>query len=360
MIELKVNGQAYAGWKRVRVIRSIEAMAGAFELMVSDRWGSQDKAWPIREEDECTLSLDGETMITGYVDRRRMSVDAGNKDILVGGRDKTGALVDCSAVLTNWEYTGAQLFDFARKICRPFEIDVVFSVRAGDKALPALPKLVLSPGESAYDAIEKACRLRGVLAYSNAAGQLVLAQPGITRAQSALKYGVNVLAAQAEFDASARYRKYIALAQVPHTKDDIDDEAVAVSVRGEATDPNVRRASRVLMVRADTEATWGYVKRRAQWEATVRAARSDTVSVVVQGWRQGPNLPLWAVNTLVDVDVPFIEVSGTMLITEAVYTRDESGTTTSLTLRRPDAFVAEPNVPTDVGTWKRDASGIIR
>jgi prophage tail gpP-like protein len=87
-------------------------------------------------------------------------------------------------------------------------------------------------------------------------------------------------------------------------------------------------------------------KKRAQWEATVRAARAVSVQVTVQGWRQG-NGELWPVNALVNVDLPWLRLSGDMLISELTHTLDESGTRTQLTLRRPDAFIPQPATPAD-------------
>ena len=72
-VRLRVNGHKYAGWKSARITRGIEAVSGSFELSVTDRWSSKREPWPIREEDECVLLLDGKPVITGYVDSRRPS-----------------------------------------------------------------------------------------------------------------------------------------------------------------------------------------------------------------------------------------------------------------------------------------------
>ena len=69
-LRLVVNGKKYGGWKSVRVTRSIESIAGSFELDVSDRWAGQGEIWPIYEEDACRVEIDGTTVIDGYVDHR--------------------------------------------------------------------------------------------------------------------------------------------------------------------------------------------------------------------------------------------------------------------------------------------------
>ena len=71
-IELVVGSLRYAGWKSVRVTRSIESIAGSFALDVSDRWGDGE-LWPIAEEDVCRVLIDGETVLDGFVDKRSLS-----------------------------------------------------------------------------------------------------------------------------------------------------------------------------------------------------------------------------------------------------------------------------------------------
>jgi hypothetical protein len=89
-IKLKVNGREYAGWKTARVTRSIESVAGSFELGISERWSQDADPWPILEEDECSLSIGSEVLITGYVDERSPSFDATQHGLSITGRDKTG------------------------------------------------------------------------------------------------------------------------------------------------------------------------------------------------------------------------------------------------------------------------------
>jgi prophage tail gpP-like protein len=113
-------------------------------------------------------------------------------------------------------------------------------------------------------------------------------------------------------------------------------------VRGEAVDSGVRRTDRVLVLHAEESLTKEQAKIRAQWEATVRAARAAAVSVTVQGWRQATG-ELWPVNARVAVRAPRLGIDGPMLITQATYeVSSEGGTTTQLSLKRPDAFTPEP------------------
>lgn len=356
-IVLTVNGKAFAGWTSARVTRGIESLCGGFELTVSERWEAGAAPWPIYEGDECSLRLGSETVLTGYVDKRSLSYGPGEHSLGVSGRDRAGAFVDCSVLGPPWEWLNASILAVARRLAEPHGVAVSFAPGLAPGASPA--KTSADPGDSVHDVIEKMCRKAGLLAVSDGAGGVQLMRPGSARTTTALVEGQNILSAQAEFDGSARFRRYVVLGQ--HQATDAFSSGSAAGVRGEATDATVSRAARTLVLRAEGNVTGESAKRRAEWEATVRAARADSVSVTVQGWTQG-NGALWPVNALVPVRSPRIGVDGEMLISQAVYSVGKDGMKTALTLRRPDAFKPEPSVtnPPKGGAlyWKEIARGV--
>lgn len=352
-VGLQVNGKEYAGWKSARVTRGIEAAAGKFELAISERWSGAGDLWPIQVEDECAVTVDGQLLLTGYVDTRAASIGPEEHSLTVSGRDKAGALVDCSAVLTGWELSAVPLLQLANQLGAQFGVAV--SMQAGLTLTLPEGKLTVDPGEKAWAALEKACRVAGVLVISDGRGGLVLARAGAGRATTALVQGENVLSASIQEDATERFYRYVVYGQKPGSDDDFG--LGAAQVQGEATDDGVRRTERVLLVRPEGAVTTSQAKARAQWEAKVRAARAASVRVVVQGWTQRGG-EVWPVNALVRANLPMLGVDGDMLITEATYSLDENGTTTQLSLKRPDAFTPEPVVKKSGERWRELAGGV--
>lgn len=338
---LTVNGKRYGGWKEATVTRGIEAVAGGFDLQVSERWAGQDQPWPIQEEDACALALEGQKVISGYVEKRAITFDAQQHQFAVSGRDKTGDLVDSSAVLSDYEFHNQDALSIAKAVAAPFGIAV--TQQAG-LALPPPPVLQsVNPGDTAYEVIERACRQAGLLPVSDGQGGLLLTRAGSQRAVTALVQGGNILEAKADFDATGRFRTYLVTAQAPGT--DENWGAKTADIEGRATDPAVRRAARVLLIRSETNGTPEYSEQRAAWEAAVRAGRAATFQVTVQGWTQEDG-SLWPVNALVPLRSDFLGMDGDVLITQATYTlSDRSGTRTTLSLKRADAFRPEPVVP---------------
>lgn len=370
-VRLEVNGREYGGWTSVQVSRGIEAIAGSFELEVSERWDGQTAPWPIRDEDACVVSVGGIPLITGYVDARTHSYDTSSHQLSVSGRDKAGALVDCSAVLTQWEFANTPVLDLCTKLGAPF--GVTFSLQDGlrdpaisTKAPTTTPprhggapasvgsagkssslkigspnaKLAINPGESSFDVIDRACRMVGLLPVSDGLGGVVLTRAGGARATTALVEGQNILQATASYDGSKRYRTYIVSGQAAGSDELFGPPAAAV--KGEAQDQGVTRASRVLLVRPEGAVTLAFAKQRAAWEATVRRARSVVASVTVQGWHQADGT-LWPINALVTLRSPKLGIDGPQLITQTTFALSaNSGTTTQLTLVDPNAFIPEP------------------
>lgn len=353
-VTLTVNGKRYSGWKTARISRSIETIAGGFVLSVSERWANQDERWPIAEEDQCVIQIGNTTVITGFIDKRELSFSALEHSVEVTGKDRAGALVECSAMLDKWEFKHVDLKSFAEKLCRPFGIAV--SVQPGLVLPPASEKLSINPGDTAFDALEHACRLVGVLPVSDGDGGVVLTRSGTSRCSTALVQGQNILSASASFEAGGKFRTYHVLGQ--HHGSDETSGARAAAVKGSAADDTVKRAERVLLVRPEHSVTIKQAKDRAEFEAATRAARSNTVSVVVQGWTQSDGT-LWPLNSLVQVKAPMIDVDGEMLITAIDFSLGDNGTTTTLTLRGPKAFTPAPTVTRKSNDlWKEIAGGV--
>ncbi len=349
---LVVNGARYTGWKQIRVTRSIESMCGSFALDVSDRWGAGSVTWPIIEGDPCRVELDGEVVIDGYVDDRELDTTATSRALSYTGRDRAADLVDCSAVLDRWTFRNLTLADFVRALAEPFDVKV--TVQTG-LALERKSKIVVQPGDKVYDVIMRETAEAGVLLVSDGAGGLVMTRAGATRA-AGLVEGVNVIAARSKFSAAERFRRYVVVTQAAGTDEAYGD---ATRIQAEATDLAVR-ASRVLLIRPDKGGSVDDARRRADWEARIRAARADSVSVTVRGWRQ-PDGEIWPVNAIAPVKCPrSAGVDGDMLISQVDYAIDREGTLSVIRLVRPDAFTPEPTkatVKTSGELWKELNNG---
>ncbi len=336
-VTLRVNGRQFGGWKSVGIVRSIQSLAGSFRLSVSERWSGQAERWPIAEEDACTIAIDGETVIDGYIDGRSVQLDGSTRALTFTGRDKAAALVDCSVLLERWTFRNATVFDVARELAEPFGIAV--RMQSGLVLADPPAKLVVNPGEKAFHVIARAAKAAGVLVVSDGAGGIAITRAGTDRAAPIVE-GENMLTGAVDFKAAGRFARYVCLTQIAGND---TTSGKATQIRAEATDENVRRVDRVLVIRPEMGTTNDYARQRADWEARNRAAKSETVRAGVRGWRQ-PDGALWPVNALSTIKSPALSVDGDMLISQVEYTVGPQGELAKLSLMRPDAFTPEPKL----------------
>lgn len=344
-IKLLINGNEYTGWEDLSLSRSIEALAGAFSLKVSEL-----VPLPIESGDKCELFLLDKKVLTGWVDSVTATADSGNHSIEISGRDLTGDLVDCAAKNESQEFTNIPFVKLIQAICAPFQIETLIIEPEG--GFDPFKKFALMQ-ETAWEAIERACRLRGVFAGTTPDGVLIIQEYGLGRAASGFKLGDNLLSASATFDLKDRFSEIKVYGQQPG--DDDSDEKTAASVQGVARDPNIKRY-RPLIVMAESQVNNKVAQLRAEWEVAVRAARGTVISCEVQGWEQAPGR-LWVINEIANFDAPALGVKNDLLIKEVEYKSSNSGTTTAFTLTRADAYKKQPDLDEDKATGLKKGKG---
>ena len=131
-VTLTVNGKQHSGWESLNINLGVEQIAGTFELSVTEKWPGNNEARPIRRGEVCTVSIDGEIVITGYVDDVLPSYDSNSHTLTINGRDKTADLVDCSAIYKTGAWTNTSLKTIAEDLCKPFGIGVIINTDIGE------------------------------------------------------------------------------------------------------------------------------------------------------------------------------------------------------------------------------------
>ena len=331
-VQLKVAGRLYAGWKAVRIEIGIEQAAGAFDVSVSDRWSEQSEPWPIHPGEACEVVLNGKAVINGFIDEARPSFDRSNHGIYISGRDKTQDLIDCSAIFKTGQWKGAKLDKIAADIAKPFGIEVVVS--AGVNIGAAFDSFNIEDGERAFEAIERAARMRGVLVMTDGAGMLLLSTASTEKTDAELTQGVNVLQAELVLSCKERFSKITVKGQGKGTADSYG--AKVAHGQASTTDTAITRY-RPLIVIAEQHGQGPSFTDRAEWERNVRRGRGTRAVVKVPGWTYAAGA-IWRPNTLVGVNLPYLGLQQDMLIVKCLYTIDErAGSVTELQLVDPSA-----------------------
>lgn len=303
-VRLVIGAEVHAGWTEIRVMRSIEAVADTFDLTLTERWADGEEPRPIRVGSACELWIDGERVVTGYVDDVAPSYDAKSHTVTASGRSKAGDLVDCSLAGT-LQWKGRTLLGIARDLVGRFGIEVSSEVGEGE----AFRAEALEPGEPVWDFLEQLARRRAVRFVSQADGNLLITRAGTGRTETPLRLGENILRASGEFSMRERFSDYIVQAQ--QSGWDGTSGAASAHVKSQAKDDGVARY-RPTVVLADGPGTLADVKRRADWQRNTAWGRGQGVVYTVHGWRHADGL--WEPNRMVHVEDPWLGISGDRLI----------------------------------------------
>jgi prophage tail gpP-like protein len=347
-VELIIGGKRFGGWQSLSIERGIEQLSGAFTLGVTDKWNAPTGvvAAEIKEGQACAVTVAGSTVITGYIDKVNRSYDARSHGISVSGRDKAGDLVDCSAIYKTGAWANKKVEQIAADLCAPFGI----AVHVGAPTGAALPAFSIQEGETVYEAIERAARMRALLVMSDGQGGIVLTRAGTARAPADLVQGQNILRADGEFNLADRYRDYIVKGQAQG--DDHTHGAAVAHPSASIKDAGVPRY-RPLIVLAEAQGGHATFAERALWERNVRAGRGVRATVVANGWTA--NARLWHPNTVTHLWSPLLGADHDLLIASTRFTLDgQSGELTTLELAPAEAYsTIADDAGTGVGTSRK-------
>lgn len=362
-VALVTGGTRYKAWTGIRVTRSIESLTGSFALELADKWDITHVPPVIYEGDACRVEVNGQVVIDGYITELDLGRTPKEHTLGCSGNDRAIDLVESSLLIEDtstkgnkWTYRNVDLEHFAKAIAAPHGVSV--SVQPG-LVLNKDPLLVAHPGETCFEALQRAARSAGVLIVSDGAGGIVITRAGVERV-TPLTEGGNLMEVSAKYSTSNRFNRYLVSSQPPGTDSAYGD---ACRVQAEAVDLDVTRTNRTLLIRPDKGLSAADARRRANWEALIRAAKSAAITGVVQGWTRPGIGKLWTINTITRVKAPSVRVDGDMLISQVEYTKGSGGEITKLTLVRPDAFTPEPQTTAAAATvsgeglWKELKNG---
>ena len=343
-ITLIVDGRRHEGWAEASVTRALENISGKFSMTLSERAPGETTPRNVAPGGGCRVLIDGEAVISGYVDTVRATYDAGRHEISIDGRDATGDLVDCSAASKPGEWHDEKLERIAAALTEPFGVPV----RAEADTGIAFKRFRVEEAETVFEAIERGCRMRGILPLADGAGGIILGRPTKSRSLVRLRRGINILSASGEANWLERHSDYTLLGQQPG--DDFLQASDAAHVIARATDSGVTR-HRPLTILAEQALDAAEAEARIEWEAVVRAARARRATVTVQGWREGPGGALWTPGRLVSISDDWLGLDRQMLIAAVEQTISADGELSMLTLMPQTAFVARIKSEPEETRW---------
>jgi prophage tail gpP-like protein len=329
MYQVFIDNVLWQGWNSIEIHRSIEQMSGSFALTLAHAY-----ILDVKPHQSCIIQVDGQTIVSGFIDRVDMQYSVQGTFLNVQGRDRTADLIDCAATIDGpYEFVNQTLDQVVKAIVAPFGIEVTVNAPVGE----TFKRIAIQPGETAYDLIERLCRYRNILPLSNGIGGLSLVEAGQARLKSQLIYGQNILSARITQDYSARYSHVSVKGQSESF--DQSSSADITTPSGLAIDRSITRYRPKLII-AENQGNDTDFKGRAAWDIAFAKARSINAQYQVQGWYAGIN-ELWLPNRLVYVNDPQHGIDQDLLIVSVQHQYSETGSLTTLQLTQEDAFLSK-------------------
>lgn len=360
---LYLDGVLYDQWQTGEVERDLKDFAGRFSFTFRDAprsadvlpFASMGAIKRLEPQMEAKIMIGRRVVLRGYVETVNPSMSNGQASVQISGRDKTGDLIDCSALADGpAEMASIKLEDVISKIAEPFGLTVKSEVDTGD----VFDRYAIDLGETAFSAIEKGTRSRRVLVLSDGVGGIVITRTGKTKAPADLTLPGNVMSCSASFSTQGRHSKTIVRGQSERAGKSRkaaslnpsaapaedrsegngaarDAERKGTVATGTATDNEIKRHRPIVHLarsKADAkaatdEADWRNRTARAQAEEYTHSVKGHTV-----------NGALWMVNQLVTVSDAWLEVERELLISKVKFKESSSGATTDITSCSPEAF----------------------
>lgn len=332
-VSVLVGRQVFDGWESVTINESLESIANSFNIQLFDKFEGLRQNWPLKPGVEVRVAINEQRVITGFIETLEVNYSSDNRGFRIGGRSKPGDLVDCMHTGPN-EFLNISLDKLAEELIRPFGLRVFLSVEP-----KVIDKFAVKPGETVFEALDRAARLQGFFFISTRNGNIRLTKAAENearfKASTNLEQDINLLTATATYDDSQRFGEYIVKGQTIGLPEFFGESASGPI--GRARDAGIVR-HRPMELLAEGKADAAICETRAQWEASSRLAKSIRISATVQGWTQD-NGELWGINQLTRIKSRFLGINKQMLIVNVERIDGvEEGKTTNLTLVDPQSY----------------------
>ena len=358
-MKIEVGGKVYTGFVAANAQLRLDAFSNSFGFEATAR---RDTPLPFTGGEACRILVDGELVLTGFIELVNVDYAPDNHSISIQGRDKTGDLVD--SMIGNDAREGG-LSDLQAPISIARVVRTVIGhlgldIKVFDEALPALfreSEDVMSPepGDNVFEFLQKWSRKRQVLLSSTPSGDVLITSGSGRETRAYIHHEVgsaknNVLSSSYSYDSTGRFNVYRSIGQmnmVPRasTGGDVSDDAI-VGQGANVSDINIRKGRQFILV-SEALGSASDGKDRVAWERNIRRARGKVYGAQVNGYRNNLG-DLWKVGDIIQVKDAYVNTPSRMIINSVTFSLDlERGRRTDLGLMQKDAYQLELEEPTE-------------
>jgi len=175
-IRLSIGGLAHDTWDGWSVESDLLTPADAFELELHTK-NSTRLPDVVKEGAPCSLTLDGDRVLTGQIDEFEHDVSRQGISMRINGRDGAAPLVDCSAPFVSMrEASLAQILEQVVKPLGAYKVEI-----RADQA-KTRRRVQIEPGQTAWEVLLQVAEANGLWPWVEPDGRLIIGGPDYTAA----------------------------------------------------------------------------------------------------------------------------------------------------------------------------------
>nr|WP_051551794.1 hypothetical protein [Acetobacter persici] len=241
-VSVYVAGMTISGWQNVSIRMGLEVMPSTARIAFTEYQPDGGYTLSVDPGMRCKVLIGKDLVITGYVSVVETDTDS-NGNLMEMEIDSLSIdLVECSAEFATYQMSSTNALAICQQVSRPRGVTVTSTQGAGNTDIQQF-SVILS--ETAYEVMERVCRLAGCIFYDQPDGTVLLSPVGATQASGSLEEGKNIEHISTRRSLRGRFSEVRAIIQNPvvlFTPPDSDDyvsqmQAVSDPVNAVATDP---------------------------------------------------------------------------------------------------------------------------
>jgi len=337
-VSLLIGNQDHSAWSRYQVASDLLTPASSWQVSL----GLPDGELPpiVHAGAQVVVRVGADAVMSGFIDEVDHAITERSHTLTIAGRDAASLLVDCSApVFVAREMTLAEI---VKTVVQPLGISRV-RVAANTTVHE---KIAIEPGDTAWDALVKACEANGVWPYCAPDGTLIVGGPDYDAAPVASLIlrrdgkGNNVKQLRRRFSIARRYSDICVLGQ-SHGSLAMPGQN---NLRSQFVDPDVPIYRPKILIAGDAPDA-ASVSRQAK--KCLADGRLDglTITAQVRGHRTSDGV-LWTPGQRIHVLSEPHGINGVYFLMARTFTGGrETPSTTDLTLREDGVWLPDTKKP---------------
>ncbi len=364
MIQVEASGVLFEGFTGVSVSTSMQSLTGAFNLntlsveqnlntKISQINVSDGLPFPWKIGEQVSILVDGEQVLTGFIDDISAQYSGDSHSISVSGVDSTDDILKSTASEKVQFTTKISFEDLITKTLETNTPKTIKVINQVPGLTPFETSEIESPevGGNLFDFFLQLARKKKVLLSTDGLGNLTIIRSSTDAVPDKLINNVkesNIQSASFSLSHKNRYGKYVVFSQGNMTAENASPGVVSADSiagrRGESEDIEVRPSRVLNTVSAKTQNS-EQCKELAEWQQNFARIDGYKYSCVVIGHIR-PSGGIWKPNTLVFIKDIFAGLNSNMLINSVTYTQNSGKiSTTALDFVSPDAYQIQANEP---------------